>query len=148
MVPDSPLSMRRRVGHTDIVIAIGFGIKKSPAPSGRVPIESRARIGLPDLGRVLQGASGNGLGTSRPTVAPEQESRHQYRRGCDASPIRMAAPFALGLARLWRAAIACRQRATRRSRVGTLPRTDAASEKCHPNFRPARKRLVAGAGVW
>ena len=48
--------------------------------------------------------------------------RHQYRRGYDASSIRMASPFTAMLARLWSAAIPCRQRATRRSRVGTLPR--------------------------
>ena len=52
--------------------------------------------------------------------------RHQYRRGYDASSIRMASPFTAVLARLWSAAIPCRQRATRRSRVGTLPRADTA----------------------
>ena len=105
---------------------------------------------LPGLGRVPRGFPGNGLGAFHSiSCILGAPTRHQYRHGYDASPTRMASPFASGLARPHAlAAIACRQRATRRSRVGTLPRTDAASEKCHPNFRPARKRLVAGAGVW
>ena len=73
------------------------------------------------------------VGRRRPgeplSTAPTARSPRQYRRGYDASPIRMAAPFApcsAEFARLWRAAIPCRQRATRRSRVGTLPRADTA----------------------
>ena len=81
------------------------------------------------------------VGRRRPgephSLAPSARSPRQYRRGYDASPIRMAAPFApgsAGFARLWRAAIPCRQRATRRSRVGTLPRADTARTGARPDF--------------
>ena len=89
------------------------------------------------------------VGRRRPgeplSTAPTARSPRQYRRGYDASPIRMAAPFApcsAEFARLWRAAIPCRQRATRRSRVGTLPRADTARTGARPDF----SRLVLCQG--
>ena len=79
---------------------------------------------LPGLGRVPRGFPGNGLGAFHSiSCILGAPTRHQYRHGYDASPTRMASPFASGLARPHAlAAVACRQRATRRSRVGTLPR--------------------------
>ncbi len=78
---------------------------------------------LPDLGRVPRVFPGNGLGTF------SSDCRRRGRGLSSPVPTRLrrvahsnGSPFASGLARLWSAAIPCRQRATRRSRVGTLPR--------------------------
>ena len=52
---------------------------------------------LPGLGRVPRGFPGNGLGTFHSiSCILGAPTRHQYRRGYDASPTRRASPFATG----------------------------------------------------
>ena len=88
----------------------------------------RSRFKLPDLGRYSRGFSGNGLGTfpsdflhpgrADSTPVPTRLRRVAHSNGFAVRPgIRTVVCLA---------AIACRQRATRRSRVGTLPQADTA----------------------
>ena len=91
--------------------------------SGTSPCNFR----LPDLGRVSRGFPGNGLGTfsfeflhhgrTEAAPVPTRLRRVAHSNGCAIRPgTRMTVCLA---------AIPCRQRATRRSRVGTLPRINA-----------------------
>ena len=88
----------------------------------------RSRFKLPDLGRYSRGFPGNGLGTfpsdflhpgrADSTPVPTRLRRVAHSNGFAVRPgIRTVVCLA---------AIACRQRATRRSRVGTLPQADTA----------------------
>ena len=92
----------------------------------------RSRFRLPDLGRYSRGFPGNGLGTfpsdflhpgrrldtSSDAALRQAQGRVAHSNGFAVRPgIRTVVCLA---------AIACRQRATRRSRVGTLPQADTA----------------------
>ena len=104
----------------------------APAPRGAttnlICMSSIVILRLPDLGRFSKSYPGNGLGTfpsdflhpgrADSTPVPTRLRRVAHSNGFAVRPgIRTVVCLA---------AIACRQRATRRSRVGTLPQADTA----------------------